>query len=64
MTIREGDVIKIKSHPMWVGTLMEVTEARSWGAIGIVRGPNGLEYPLRVNLSEIETVYRKVEGTH
>ena len=60
VSIEQGDVVMIKDLRMWDSCLMVVDEVRSWGVIGVVVGPDGFEYPLRVGCSEIAIVYRNV----
>jgi len=60
--IQVGDVVLIGGNDeFWMGCLLLFEEFRSWGVIGVVRGPKQADYPLRVAYDDISTVYRKVE---
>jgi hypothetical protein len=60
--IKVGDVVLLGGRDsFWENCLLLVEEVRGWGLIGVVRGPNHTDYPLRVPFSDIVTVYRKVE---
>ena len=59
-TIEPGDVVLIGNHlPMWSNCLLRVEGVKSWGVTGSVIGPNALDYPLRVGLENITTVFRE-----
>ena len=59
-TIEVGDVVLIGGNlPMWARGLLRVEKVRPWGVVGIVTGPEGAEYPLRVGLENITTVFRE-----
>lgn len=60
--IQAGDVVEIVGAEMWAGCLMEVEEVRTWGVKGTVKGYNGAEYPLRVALEEIATIWKRTGG--
>jgi hypothetical protein len=59
-SIEPGDVVLVgKLHNMFAGCLMIVQEVHSWGVTGCVSGPNATDYPLRVGLENITTVFRE-----
>jgi hypothetical protein len=58
-SIEPGDVVLVgKENTTFVGCLMIVGEVHSWGVTGCVSGPNATDYPLRVGLENITSVFR------
>ena len=60
-TIEPGDVVLIGGPgcARWAGCLLQVEQVKSWGVTGSVIGPDGLYYPLRVGVENINTVFRE-----
>ena len=58
--IEPGDVVLIGGDmPMCASCLLRVETVKSWGVTGSVCGPNAAEYPLRLALENITTVFRE-----
>jgi len=55
-----GDVVQLVSDGWANDVLMEVEEVKTWGYLGIVHGPNGADYPMRVKYEETKQVWRRV----
>jgi hypothetical protein len=61
MKVEVGDVVLMGgTDDWWADCLLVVEEVRSWGVIGVVRGPKHADYPLRVAFGEVKAVYRMI----